>query len=75
MLNKMESIIIHPNNKKQTKAFTNMAKALNINFEIKNESLENDLTEEEFLKKFEAGSSVEESRERTLKYVRGLWSK
>jgi hypothetical protein len=27
------------------------------------------------LKKFEAGSSVEESRERTLKYVRGLWSK
>ena len=52
-----------------------MAKALNINFEIKNESLENDLTEEEFLKKFEAGSSVEESRERTLKYVRGLWSK
>jgi hypothetical protein len=75
MLNKMESIIIGPNNKKQTKAFTNMAKALDIVFEIKNESLENDLTEEEFLKKFETGSSLEESRERTLKYVRGLWSK
>lgn len=71
----MERIIIHPNNKKQTKAFTNMAKALNIDFEIKNENLQNDLTEEEFLRKFEEGSSVEAARERTLKYVRSLWSK
>jgi hypothetical protein len=75
MVNKVERIIIHPNNKKQTKAFTNMAKALNIDFEVKNENLQNDLTEEEFLKKFEAGSSVEESREKTLKCVRSLWSK
>lgn len=71
----MESIIIHPNNKKQTRAFANMAKALNIDFEIKNEKSESELSEEEFLRKFEAGSSVEDSRERTLKYVRSLWSK
>ena len=71
----MESIIIHPNNKKQTRAFANMAKALNIDFEIKNEKSESELSEEEFLRKFEAGSSVEDSRERALKYVRSLWSK
>lgn len=70
----MESIIIHPNNKKQTRAFANMAKALNIDFQIKNENSEGDLTEEEFLRRFEAGSSVEESRERTLRYVRSFWS-
>lgn len=68
----MESIIIHSNNRKQTKAFTNMAKALNIDFEIKFENLERELSEEDFLKRFETGSSVIEYRERTLRYVRNL---
>ncbi|MCP9767767.1 hypothetical protein EGI22_07565 [Lacihabitans sp. LS3-19] len=71
----MESIIIHPNNKKQIRAFANMAKALNIDFQIKNENSENEITEEEFLKKFNDGITIEESRENTLRYVRSLWSK
>lgn len=71
----MESIIIHPNNKKQTRAFANMAKALNIDFQIKNNNSEEELSEEDFLKKFEISSSVDESRERTLRYARSLWAK
>lgn len=71
----MESIIIHPNNKKQTRAFANMAKALNIDFQIKNERSEGELSREDFLRRFEAGSSVEESRESTLRYVHSLWTK
>jgi hypothetical protein len=69
----MESITIRPNNKKQVKVFTSLAKALNIEYQLSNVEIKSN--EEEFLEKFENGTSVEDSRKRLLRYTQGLWSK
>lgn len=72
MLFKMESITIHPVNKKQIKALTEIARALNVDFQI-NENKE--ILKEDFFERFRQATSLEESKDRTLKYAKSLWEK
>lgn len=53
----METIKIHTVNKKQIKAFKEMAEALSVNYHISDE-----VANEEFLKRLEKASEIEQSR-------------
>lgn len=67
----METIIIHPTSKQQTKAFEEMAIALNIPFEIEYENEK----ENNFIADFKNGLSVEDARKASLTNVKKLWQK
>jgi hypothetical protein len=68
----MESITIHPVNKKQIKALTEIAKAMDVDFHINKEKA---ISKDEFIKRFENASSIEDSKQRSLKFARSLWEK
>jgi hypothetical protein len=68
----MESIIIHTKTKEQTKAFEQMAKAMDLNY-----SKENKKSESKFAKEFKEahkkGYTVEQARKKSLQLVEKLW--
>ena len=74
----MEAITIHPKTTEQVQVFEQMAKALNLAYEV---AATNEETQQEsaFMKEFNEakknGFTIEESRERTLKFVDELWKK
>jgi hypothetical protein len=68
----MTSIIIHTETKEQTKAFEQMAKAMDLNYKK-----ENTVQESTFAKEFKEaqskGYTVEEARKKSLQLVEKLW--
>ncbi|MFM2392765.1 MAG: hypothetical protein RLZZ546_747 [Bacteroidota bacterium] len=68
----MDSIIIHTETKEQTKAFEQMAKAMDLEY-----SKENKMSESRFFKEFKEahkkGYTVEQARKKSLQLVEKLW--
>ncbi len=68
----MEAITIHPQTTEQAQVFEQMAKALNLAYEV---AATNEETQQEsaFMKEFNDGINLETSRQHLLKHVNHLW--
>ena len=68
----MEAITIHPKTTEQVQVFEQMAKALNLAYEV---AATNEETQQEsaFMKEFNDGISLETSRQHLLKHINHLW--
>ena len=68
----MEAITIHPQTTEQAQVLEQMAKALNLAYEV---VATNEETQQEsaFMKEFNDGISLETSRQHLLKHINHLW--